>query len=46
VKRVRSSTARFRLVFGSTNGYGVPKNWASLGCVGLGSFRVGSVRLG
>jgi hypothetical protein len=31
VKRVRNRTARFRCVFGSKDGYGVSKNWVSLG---------------
>jgi hypothetical protein len=31
VKRVRDRTASFRRVFGSIDGYGVRKNWVSLG---------------
>jgi hypothetical protein len=31
VKRVRNRTARFRCVFGSTDAYGVRKNWERLG---------------
>jgi len=33
VKRVRKRTARFCSVFGRTDGYGVRKNWVSLGFV-------------
>jgi hypothetical protein len=36
VKRVRNRTARFRSVFCSADGYGVSKNWVSLGYVRLG----------
>jgi hypothetical protein len=31
VKRVRNRPARFRCVFGSTDVYGICKNWVSLG---------------
>jgi hypothetical protein len=36
LKRVGNRTARFRCVFGSTNGYGIRKNWASFSYVMLG----------
>jgi hypothetical protein len=36
LKRVGNRTARFRCVFGSTNGYGVRKNWVSFNYVRLG----------
>jgi hypothetical protein len=36
LKRVGNRTARFRCVFGSTNGYGVRKNWVSFSYVRLG----------
>jgi hypothetical protein len=31
LKRVRKTTARFRCVFGSTEDYGIWKNWGRLG---------------
>jgi hypothetical protein len=31
VKRVRKRNGRFRLVFGSEDGYGVGKNWVNFG---------------
>jgi hypothetical protein len=46
VKRVLYRTARFHSVFGSTDEFGVIKNWVSLGLVRFGSVRLGWVGLG
>jgi hypothetical protein len=36
LKRFGNRTARLRCVFGTTNGYGVRKNWVSFSYVRLG----------